>query len=192
MKRILIAGDSFSSAELAGDLGWTKLLADRHLVVNISQPGIGEYKILKNLEQQNLSEFDWIIVSHTSPNRVHCQENLLYPADHVYRKSDLLFSDVENKKSTQDLAHSVYDYFRYVFDPAYYEFVHTACCEKIDQLTRAHQVIHITNFDWNGLYAFPNLLNFYELWCDNRGSYVHYNAHGNRVIFDTVLAKVDS
>jgi len=186
MKRILIAGDSFSSAELAGDHGWATLLANQYSVTNISQPGIGEYKILKNLELQDLSKFDAIIVSHTSPNRIHCEQNPLYPPTHIYRTSDLLFSDVENKVKDNRLAKSVYDYFVHVFDPTYYEFVHTSCCEKIDLLTQPYKTIHITNFEWQNLYKFPDLINFYSLWTSNKGPYTHYNIAGNQVIFDTL------
>ena len=76
MKKILIVGDSFSSNSLAGEYGWTTLLANSYQVTNVSSPGIGQYKILKKIEKQNLSWFDQIIISHTSPNRVYCKENL--------------------------------------------------------------------------------------------------------------------
>lgn len=192
MKRILIAGDSFSSVELAGDHGWATMLTKNYSVTNVSQPGIGEYKILKNLESQDLNKFDTIIVSHTSPNRIHCELNPLYPVGHIYHTSDLLFGDVESKVKNNQLAKSVYDYFVHVFDPKYYEFVHASCCEKIDKLTQPYHTIHMTNFDWNNLYKFPDLINFYSLWTSNKGPYAHYNIAGNQVIFDTLCNKLST
>ena len=62
MKKILIAGDSFSSLQLAGKNGWPKLLTNYYDVTNISQPGIGEYKILQRLKSQDLSKYDLVYI----------------------------------------------------------------------------------------------------------------------------------
>jgi hypothetical protein len=190
MKKILIVGDSFSSNSLAGEYGWTTLLANSYQVTNVSSPGIGQYKILKKIEKQNLSRFDQIIISHTSPNRVYCKENLLYPPGHVYRNSDLIFADIENKQKNSNLAKSIFDYFCQIFDEDYYKFIHNQCCKEINHLTKNYKVMHITNFNWEGLYEFDNMLNFYNLWLNNRGSYNHYNQYANQVIFQTILDSI--
>lgn len=183
---ILIAGDSFSSAELSANFGWPGLLAQQHQVTNISAPGIGEYKILQRLQQQDLASYDRVIVSHTSPNRVHCEHNPLYPPGHIYADSDLIFADVENKSKTDSVAESMYQYFVKIFDPEYYLFVHHACCEKIDQLLANHKTIHITHFDWTDFYQFDSMLNFYDLWKQNPGTYNHYTQQANQVILQTL------
>ena len=185
MTRILIAGDSFSSPALAGDHGWPKILAEKYATTNVSQPGIGEYKILQNLKTQKLHTFDLVIVSHTSPYRVHTEINPLYPAGHVYHTSDILFADAESKHSCMA------DYFRYVFDPEYYRFVHTACCREIDHLTNSIPTIHITHFDWADLYPFESLINFHSFWTANRGNEVHYNEHGNQHVLDILTKEIE-
>ena len=184
--KILIVGDSFSSVSLAGDHGWTQLLANVYQVTNVSSPGISEYKILKKIQEHDLLQYNQIIVSHTSPNRVHCKENPLYPKGHLYRNSDLIFADVESKQKTSDLAKSALDYFCEIFDPDYYKFIHNQCCKEIDQLTLNCKVLHMTNFDWSDLYEFDNMLNFYLLWTKNKGPYNHYNQQANRLIFQTI------
>jgi len=185
---ILVAGDSFSSVELSGKFGWPKLLADKHTVNNVSQPGIGQYKILKNIKNNLSGPVDLVIVSHTSSNRVHCETNPLYASGHVYHNSDMIFADVESKLPESK---SYYDYFRYVFDPEYYNFIHHQCCKEIVAALNDTPTIHITHFNWTGLYQFSQLLNFHTLWKENPGSYVHYNQHGNQIILDTLTAKID-
>ena len=185
MTNILIAGDSFASLQLSGSNGWPKKLAEQYSVTNVAEPGIGEYKILQNLKNQNINTFDLVIVSHTSPNRIHCDTNPLYPADHIYSKSDIIFADAENKKSQ-----FLIDYFKFIFDPEYYQFVHTSCCQEIDRLTTSVPTIHMTNFEWTNLYNFKSMLNFHNLWLENRGTEVHYNEYGNQVILDTLLDRI--
>lgn len=185
MKKILIAGDSFSSLALSGEHGWPYLLNQQHYVTNISSPGIGEYKIMRAIERENLSKYDVIIVNHTSPNRVHCTENLLYPAKHVYRNSDLIFADAESKLPSPD-AELAYNYFLKIFDADYYRFIHESCCKRIDQLTKGMPVIHMTHFEWSDLYEFNSMLNFYNLWLNNTGTYNHYNQSANQIILKAV------
>jgi hypothetical protein len=189
--KILIAGDSFASAELAGEYGWVQQLADVHPVTNISSPGIGEYKIYQRLNSVELDWYDAIIVSHTSPNRVHCEENFLYPNGHIYRASDLIFADVESKRKTNKFAESMFEYFGFVFDPDYYKFVHSSSCQAIDQLTQNKKVIHITHFDWTDLYTFSSMINFYQTWVSNQGTCNHYNKQGNEIIFQTVMKELN-
>ena len=189
MKKILIVGDSFSSAQLSGDHGWPTLLAQQHQVTNISHPGIGEYKIMQRLMSQDLTLYDAVIISHTSPYRVHCLENHLYPQGHVYRDSDIIFLDAENKRTR--LGQSMVDYFHYAFDEQYYKFVHASCCMQIDALTLHSPVIHITHFDWTDLYQFPGMINFYQLWQQHAGNHVHYDIAGNQHILDTLQQQLN-
>ena len=186
--KLLICGDSFSSDQLAGDFGWPILLRNTHDVTNISHPGVGEYKILQQLKSQNLQLYDLIIISHTSPYRIHCEENPLYDKDHLYRKSDIIFADAENKKTL--ISSSLCDYFNLVFDLEYYKFVHSGYCSAINQLIAEKPALHITHFDWSDLYRFPNLTNFYNLWKGNKGQYCHYTVQGNQQVYDILQSKI--
>ena len=51
--------------------------------------------------------------------------------------------------------------------------------------------IHMTNFEWDDLYQFNNMLNFYGMWTNNRGNEVHYNQNGNRIILQTLTERID-
>ena len=51
-KRIVLAGDSFGCEWPTGE-GWPLMLAQQHGVNNIAQAGVGEYKILKQIDQLN-------------------------------------------------------------------------------------------------------------------------------------------
>jgi hypothetical protein len=188
-KKLLICGDSFSSTQLSGNTGWPVLLRNMYDVTNISQPGVGEYKILQQLKSQNLQLYDLIIISHTSPYRVHCEENPLYDKDHLYRKSDIIFADAENKKTPISL--SVCDYFNLVFDLEYYRFVHSSCCAAIDQLTTQLPALHITHFEWDDLYQFPKLINFYKHWKKNTGQYCHYSVQGNEQVYNILQSQLE-
>lgn len=191
-KKILIVGDSFASERLSGGIGWPSLLTKEYTVTNMALPGIGEYKILTLLKSQQLNHFDFVIVSHTSPYRVHTEINPLYPENHIYHASDLIFTDVENKIDNDEIARSLYVYFQKVFDNTYYEWIHTKCCEEINCLEQKScaKFIHITHFEWKNLYRFPNLTNFYNLWRVNKGPFAHYNKKGSSVIHQHLKSRM--
>lgn len=185
-KKLLIAGDSFASDMISQGQGWPDILAQHHDVTNVARPGIGEYKILQSLLQQDFDQYDRIIVSHTSPNRVHTEINPMYPSGHVYHASDLIFSDVESKASSTGLARSMHDYFKYVFDPVFYQYVYDKCCQDIVDLDPHHKMIHITHFPWTSTVDVPGLINFYDVWLDNKGPYAHYNHRGTDLVSGTL------
>jgi len=182
-KHILIVGDSFSSSQLSGTNGWPVLLQKNFCITNKSSPGIGEYKILQTLQAAELTNYNLILISHTSPNRLHCTSNPLYPIDHMYSQSDVIFADAESRAGQVPVAASIVDYYKYIFDMDYYKFIHTCCCEKINQLTQSVPVLHITHFDWTGLYQFDNMINFYTFWMDNRGNFAHYTQEANQTVY---------
>ena len=189
-KRLLIVGDSFSSEQLSTEHGWPMMLHQNFDVTNISAPGIGEYKILKKLESVNINDYKLILISHTSPNRLHSAINPLYPPGHLYSYSDIIFSDAESKIQQVPIASDIVNYYKYIFDPNYYNFIHTCCCQKIDELTKNSTVLHITHFDWKDLYPFDNMINFYNFWLNNRGSIAHYTKEANQVIYKTLVDKI--
>ena len=55
--KLLLAGDSFA-AEWPGENVWPKLLAKQHDVTNVAQAGVSEYKILKQLHNAELKDYD--------------------------------------------------------------------------------------------------------------------------------------
>ena len=64
-------------------------------VTNVSQAGVSEYKILKQVEDHLYSnDFDLVIVCHTSPYRVHTPEHPVHNSG-LHKDCDLIYSDVE-------------------------------------------------------------------------------------------------
>ena len=189
-KRVLIIGDSFSSEQLSGDFGWPVLLKQDFTVTNLSSPGIGQYKILKKLQSVDLDDYDFVVISHTSPNRVHCESNPLYPDNHLYRFSDIIFADAESKFNQIPIAQDIVSYYKYIFDLDYYKFIHSSCCREIDQITNHSKVLHITHFDWIDLYQFNCMINFYKFWLDNRGDFAHYTKQANQTIYKQLQIKL--
>jgi len=189
-KRVLIVGDSFSSDQLSSDVGWPVLLRQEFTVTNLSAPGIGQYKILKKLQSVDLNNYDLVVISHTSPNRVHCESNPLYPVDHLYRFSDIIFADAEAKLNQIAIAQDIVSYYKNIFDLNYYKFIHSSCCREIHQLTQQSKVVHITHFDWTDLYQFNGMINFYKFWLDNRGDFVHYTKQANQTIYKQLQVKL--
>lgn len=188
VNNILICGDSFAAESLATTDSWTQLLAKDYKIKNVAMAGISEYKILSQLKISNLNRYDLVIISHTSPNRIHTLTNPLYSdKSHRYHYSDVLFSDVEDKLGENINADYLYKYFMNVFDFEYYRYVHSCCCSDIDALTTSIKTMHITHFEWDKFYQFENLHNFYSLWCKHKGNINHYDAIANEVIYDSII-----
>ena len=90
--RLLIVGDSFSAAK-NNEQSWTCQLGEFD-VTNLSAAGCGEYRILLQLKSVTLSDFDLIIVVHTSPNRIYINYNPLHPESKTHYNCDLIYQDV--------------------------------------------------------------------------------------------------
>ena len=182
---VLIVGDSFASPELSGAYGWPFLLALKYNVTNLAKPGVGEFKILKQLASVDPEEYDITIVNHTNPYRIHAEHNPLYPEDHLYYNSDIIFADVESKQHSE-----LNFYFKHVFDEEYYNFVFNSCIRAMEDHAWGATLLHITHFEWNDdLYNLP-MINFNKLWLNNRGDYNHYNKKANQEIANTLDKKI--
>lgn len=193
LKKILICGDSFAANTLSTDDSWTHLMKSDFEITNKASPGVGEYKILQQVKSEKISKYDYIIISHTSPNRIHTLENPLYDEEtHTYHSSDVLFNDCRNKLGKHPDADFLYNYFLKIFDLDYYEYIHMCCCRDIDELTKGHKTIHVTHFDWDGFYDFgKRFYNFYPIWEKNKGNINHYSALGNRKIYEKIHTMIN-
>ena len=184
--KILICGDSFAAdwtVKYSGR-GWPNMLAEQHEVVNLAQAGCSEYKIYQQLiSVTDLTKFDKIIVSHTSPYRVPIDVHPVHANDSLHKNSDLIYTDIkEHSKSNKKLL-SIVEFFENYFDTESAKFTHSLICKEIDQLLQSHITIHISNLVWDGLYKFNDMLNFEYLFKSNRGLMNHYNDAGNEEVF---------
>ena len=93
MKKILIAGDSFAADWTVKHIGggWVNLLTKDFKVKNVAEAGVSEYKIYKQLLNQNLVDYDHIIVSHTSAYRIPIEEHPIHKDDILHNNCDLIF-----------------------------------------------------------------------------------------------------
>ena len=185
MKKILICGDSFAAdwtKKKYKGIGWPNLLAKEYKVTNLAQAGCGEYKIYKQLTSACLHRFDHIIVSHTSPYRIYVKKHPIHFNDPLHKDSDLIYSDIKEHKELS----TIKNYYENYFDLEYAEFIHNLMCKQIDELTKLYSVLHITSFDWNKLYKFPNMLSFENVFNTHRGDMNHYDAIGNQIVYEKI------
>ena len=184
--KILIAGDSFAAdwtVKYAGS-GWPNRLANEFDVTNLAQAGCGEYKILLQLKSQDLSCYDAIIVSHTSPYRLHTLWHPMHNQDLLHHNSDFLYADI--------VAHNIEsrkEYFEIYFDLDHAKFVHNLICKEIAELVKPVPHIHMAHIDYT--YAFDNFLNCEPLYQKHSGFQNHYSDYGNAEVFKAVKDQLD-
>lgn len=185
--KILICGDSFSY-DHTNENSWVTRLRSNFQVTNLSQCGIGEYKIYQQLKSVDVNNFDKILISHGSPNRLYINQEYALHKDKTHKNSDLIFTDVEDKKDSNWLANLAYNYFINIFDLEYHSYIHNLICQDIDRLTQHTNVLHITHFDYSKLYDFnKKLIEFYDIWMQHSGNINHYTSTGNTLVYKKLI-----
>lgn len=190
--KIAICGDSFAAdwqIKYPNQQGWPNLLAEHHTVTNIAQAGCSEYKILKQLQSINLNRFDKIIIAHSSPFRLYVKTHPVHN-DHLHANCDLIYSDIKEHAKTNKKLLPLVDYFENYFDLDHAIDIHNIVCEKIDRITKTFDPIHITGFEWDGLYQFDNMLNFNYIFKKYRGTINHYSLEGNLEVYESIQKRL--
>ena len=190
---ILISGDSFAadwSVKYPNQKGWPNLLAEKFNIKNVAQAGCSQYKIYKQLENEQLKDYDHIIICHTSPFRIPIIKHPIHYNDILHKNCDLLYSDIKEHLDKNIELISICIFFEKYFDFESAIFNHRLICKEIDLLTKSNNTTHISNIDWKDLYQFKDMLNFYNLFRTNRGSVNHYNDNGNIKIYNAILNRL--
>jgi len=155
--KILIIGDSFAAdwsiKYKQADKGWPNLLADYYEVDNYAQAGVGEYKILKQIDKiKNLLLYNLVIVSHTSTYRIHTKKHPIHSNDILHKDSDLIFKDIEyhyKKKTLSTFLNkslkTAYNYFLYHFDNEYQETIYKLIRQEINNKLSKIPIITLMN-----------------------------------------------
>jgi hypothetical protein len=184
--KILIAGDSFATVWPDSQLGWPTLLAKKYNVVNLAQAGIGEYKILKQIESQEIKDFDLVIVSHTSPSRLHTNNHPVHK-EGFHKNCDLILNDLINRSTFRNPSlKAAQEYFKYHYDDEYQIDIYRLIRKQINELITI-PYISMSHVDIvNTLAIETNHLDFSNLWSKERGSMNHYTVEGNFKIFETL------
>ena len=190
-KKILIVGDSFSTVWPDGNTGWVNLLAKDYDVTNLSEAGIGEYKILKQLESVNTSNYDYVIVSHTSPSRIHTRNHPLHKTG--FRKNcDLIYNDISDRFNPFNLNLFVSKlFFRYHYDDKYQVDIYNLIRAKIKSLINT-KYISISHVEIAAELAIEKYhIDFSTLWSKERGYVNHYTDAGNVSVYNTIKRVIE-
>jgi len=188
VKNILIAGDSFAAVWPGMYIGWPKMLKEYYNVTNLAQAGVSEYKILKQLQSVDLFNFDSIIVSHTSPSRVHTLQHPLHK-EGLHKDCDLIYTDIADRNSLFNPSlRSAKGWFRYHYDDEYQIDMYMLIRKEIRSLLGSHNYISITHTDISTTYALEhNNISFADTWKHNKGTVNHYTLEGNKKIFKQLV-----
>ena len=185
MMDILIVGDSWAAdftVKYKDQKGWSNMLANKYQVTNKAQAGVGQYKILKQLESVPIHAFDVVISSFTTPYRVNTIEHPVHSQDVLHGHCDLLAADCEahlaNDKNNIGLQ-SAMGYFEYHFDLDYYETVHDLLIDTCYRVIGDTVHLEIGKLDYNGK-------TFYEVTQSYKGTMNHMSEDGNTLIVDTI------
>lgn len=187
--KILVAGDSFAAQWANCSDSWTSLLDNEYTVNNIAQPGVGEYKILKQLESVNIDNYDCVIVSHTSPSRIHIKDHPIHKSG-FHKNCDLIFNDIDRFSFPGSRLDTAKKWFVHYYDDTYQCDIYNLVRKEINN------IIHIPYISMSHIDILKDIkfesvhLDFSELWLNNRGFCNHYNAIGNKIIFNTIKENI--
>ena len=172
--KLLIIGDSFAASDNAQS--WVNLLD--HEVTNLSSCGSSQYRILKKLIEVRISDFDHVLLVHTSPYRIYIENNPLHFHTASHRHCDLIYSDVQAYRGVEFADHAIW-WFENAVDLPQCELVHKLLVSHSEQLLQNTARTHISFFDGCNL---PFVHNFSPFYHDHPGSINHMNDIGNLLV----------
>ena len=188
--KILICGDSFAAdwtIKYPDKKGWPNLLAEHHNVINLAQAGCGEYKILLQLLSVDFTQFDQIIVSHTSPYRIYVKDHPVHAGDVLHNNSDLIYKDIKEHSKTNKKLSVLVDYFENYVDLTYLEFIHSLIVKEIKTLVKDFNVLHISHQNNPSL---DQYINFSDVFNAHPGLINHYDDQGNFIVYSKIAGFV--
>ena len=186
--KILIIGDSFAadwSIKYTEYKGWPNILAEEFDIHNIAQAGVGQYKILKQIQSINVSDYDQIISSYTSPYRVHTPNHPIHHTDKLHKNCDLLAGDIEywmntvESKDNESLV-TARNWFKYHFDIEYSNDIHKLLIEECDELIGEIKHLKVTNL------TIQSDLSFVKLCKNYPGTINHMSEEGNHLVAEEI------
>jgi hypothetical protein len=185
---ILIAGDSFGAAwpSKNNNVGWPDLFSSKFKITNISQAGVGEYKILKQIDSVDQNDYDVMIVNHTSPSRVHTRQHPIHSTG-LHKNCDLLYNDIDRKFSFFNRSlQTAKDWFLYHYDDEYQIDIYNLLREEIENKIQT-PYIAISHMPVTAQYRIEkNHLDFSGIWQRHRGDVNHYDKEGNQLVSLTI------
>jgi hypothetical protein len=178
---ILLCGDSFAADwNHRSTQAWWQQLSQHHDMVNVAQAGCSEYRILQQLRNQCLNDFDAVIICHTSPYRIYVQKNPLHPSG-THANSDLIFSDVENSKNTEVREHLLY-WFQHLLDLDHARDMYGMIRREIQDLVSGRPCLHLNFFEQ----TLSGDVSMHRFWRDHPGDINHMDPTGNRRVYQYI------
>jgi hypothetical protein len=171
-KKILLIGDSFSTSNHKHS--WATQI-NNATVDNLSSNGSSEYRIVKKLMSVDLSEYDFAIIVHTSPNRIYVRSNPVHENSESHPTCDLIYQDIKSADSNK-FTDNVSWWFEHIFDLEYANDIHNILIEKSRLLLTDCPSLHLTFFDLDN---HPNLNNLHHVWKKYPGDINHLSKDGN-------------
>ena len=194
-KQILICGDSFAAdwrIEYPDAQGWPNLLATEYQINNLAQAGCSEYRILQQLRSADLTKYDLVIVSHTSPYRLYVKEHPVHHRSRLHANSDLIYNDIKEHAKDNPQLHSIVNYFEQYVDLDYQRDIHGLIYQEIAKLLSVANHVHITHSPWSIAEQPKNMLNFEKLHKQQPGLINHYSEQGNQKVFQKIKSYIDA
>ena len=197
--KILICGDSFAVDCLtfsSTSCGWSTMLANGNYdITNLAQSGVGEYKILKQLESIDPVKFDAIIICHTSPNRVYIRQHPVYTDNKSHKHADLIYSDIEwhlEQNKNNGVLSAAKDYFDKIYDQDYHEDIYCLIQNQIEHILKPYVRIHLTPLYDKNNKQLANCINLHRLFKILPGSANHYSFDDNKKIYNLIKQWIDT
>jgi hypothetical protein len=197
---VLIVGDSFAadwSAKHCDLFGWPNLLAKHHIVTNLAQAGVSEYKIYKQLISVDLSQFDLVIVAHTSPYRVVTRCHPVHSNNSLHKHADLLFGDIEYhyKKTFRGFFNKsvrcAYNFFSLHFDHEYQELSYQLIVDRIEKLLcDIPSITLVTPVALESCITAKNVITIVNNQIES-GSSNHLSSAANKQLVNVLLQKIN-
>lgn len=181
-RKILICGDSFAASDHPDS--WVSLLRQDYEVENLSQAGVSEYKIWRQLTSMDPYQFDMVIICHTDPHRVHTRKHPIHKTE-LHKDCDLLWSDIAYHGThlarwfNRSLDAAV-GYFIHHFDEEYYDDVYGLLVLNMRQELSMHKNVIEMSGCWEDDFG------LFKIAKENPGKINHMSPDGNRLVFQKV------
>jgi hypothetical protein len=188
--KILICGDSFSSIWPNQESGWPCLLSRDFDIQNLSQAGVGEYKIYKQIKSAALKHFDLVIVNHTSPSRIHTNNHPLHK-EGFHKNCDLIYTDISDRFDWfNDNLRTSKKWFEYHYDDDYQIDIYKMIRSNINDSIKSNY-ISVTHTEISKRFSIEKKsIDFSEIWKNNRGNINHYNMFGNSYVYNELKKSI--
>lgn len=187
-KNLLIVGDSFSAdwkKRYNETFGWVNKLELDYNVTNLSQAGVGQYKILLQLESVDTRIYDKIIICHTSPFRIYVKQHPIHRNDALHYNSDLIYNDILEHKNNF-ICNTAINFFEEIYDTDYAQFIHEMIINRLQ--VKYPNAIHISFFELD----IKNIYYFYKEFKKYRGTINHLNEQGNKFVYSKILKLLEN